>query len=115
MSVKQYEPYFSKTAVCSAEGDGHEHERNRAAEAVSHQDRVAADDVVRASGEGGQMEGGEEGHPGIVHRLDRDTSGLLVVARTEEAYERLRGLVAEDGPHRGRGRSQRRRRKREGG
>jgi 23S rRNA pseudouridine1911/1915/1917 synthase len=26
--------------------------------------------------------------------LDRDTSGLLVVARTEEAYERLRELVA---------------------
>jgi 23S rRNA pseudouridine1911/1915/1917 synthase len=29
---------------------------------------------------------GGEGRPGIVHRLDRDTSGLLVVARTEEAY-----------------------------
>ena len=26
---------------------------------------------------------------GIVHRLDRDTSGLLVVAKDEEAYERL--------------------------
>jgi 23S rRNA pseudouridine1911/1915/1917 synthase len=29
----------------------------------------------------------------IVHRLDRDTSGLLVVARSEEAYARLRYLV----------------------
>jgi 23S rRNA pseudouridine1911/1915/1917 synthase len=27
--------------------------------------------------------------PGIVHRLDRDTSGLLVVAKTEEALEHL--------------------------
>jgi 23S rRNA pseudouridine1911/1915/1917 synthase len=27
--------------------------------------------------------------PGIVHRLDKDTSGLLVVAKTEEAHERL--------------------------
>jgi 23S rRNA pseudouridine1911/1915/1917 synthase len=27
--------------------------------------------------------------PGIVHRLDRDTSGLLVVAKTEAALERL--------------------------
>ncbi|HEY6245498.1 MAG TPA: RluA family pseudouridine synthase [Pyrinomonadaceae bacterium] len=27
--------------------------------------------------------------PGIVHRLDRDTSGLLVVAKTEEALENL--------------------------
>lgn len=30
--------------------------------------------------------------PGIVHRLDRDTSGLLVVAKTEEAH---RGLAAD--------------------
>jgi 23S rRNA pseudouridine1911/1915/1917 synthase len=30
--------------------------------------------------------------PGIVHRLDRGTSGLLVVARTEDAY---RSLVAQ--------------------
>ena len=29
---------------------------------------------------------GGEGRPGIVHRLDRDTTGLLVVARTEQAY-----------------------------
>jgi 23S rRNA pseudouridine1911/1915/1917 synthase len=33
--------------------------------------------------------------PGIVHRLDRDTSGLLVVARSQEAYLRLQGLVRE--------------------
>jgi 23S rRNA pseudouridine1911/1915/1917 synthase len=37
--------------------------------------------------------GGEENRPGIVHRLDRDTSGLLVVARSEEAYEALQELV----------------------
>jgi len=37
--------------------------------------------------------GGEEGRPGIVHRLDRDTSGLLVVARSQEAHERLKRLV----------------------
>jgi 23S rRNA pseudouridine1911/1915/1917 synthase len=38
-------------------------------------------------------EGGEEGRPGIVHRIDRDTSGLLVVARSQETYERLQRLV----------------------
>jgi 23S rRNA pseudouridine1911/1915/1917 synthase len=27
--------------------------------------------------------------PGIVHRLDRDTSGVILVARTEEAHHRL--------------------------
>jgi 23S rRNA pseudouridine1911/1915/1917 synthase len=33
--------------------------------------------------------------PGIVHRLDRDTSGLLVAARSEEAYRRLQDLIRE--------------------
>jgi 23S rRNA pseudouridine1911/1915/1917 synthase len=37
--------------------------------------------------------GGEEERRGIVHRLDRDTSGLLVVARSEQAYQRLQRLV----------------------
>jgi 23S rRNA pseudouridine1911/1915/1917 synthase len=37
--------------------------------------------------------GGEEERPGIVHRLDRDTSGLLVVARSQEAHERLQAMV----------------------
>ncbi len=37
--------------------------------------------------------GGEEERPGIVHRLDRDTSGLLVVARSEEAHRRLKNMV----------------------
>jgi 23S rRNA pseudouridine1911/1915/1917 synthase len=32
---------------------------------------------------------GTSGRPGIVHRLDRDTSGLLVVAKTEAALENL--------------------------
>jgi 23S rRNA pseudouridine1911/1915/1917 synthase len=38
-------------------------------------------------------EGGEEDRPGIVHRLDRDTSGLLVVARSHQTYERLQRIV----------------------
>ena len=38
----------------------------------------------------GELVGGGEGQrPGIVHRLDKDTSGLMVVARTEEAHRRL--------------------------
>jgi 23S rRNA pseudouridine1911/1915/1917 synthase len=41
----------------------------------------------------GRSAGGVEDRPGIVHRLDRDTSGLLVVARSEEAHERLQELV----------------------
>jgi 23S rRNA pseudouridine1911/1915/1917 synthase len=37
--------------------------------------------------------GGDAARPGIVHRLDRDTSGLMVVARSEEAHARLQDLV----------------------
>jgi 23S rRNA pseudouridine1911/1915/1917 synthase len=37
--------------------------------------------------------GGDDGRPGIVHRLDRDTSGLMVVARSEEAHARLQALI----------------------
>jgi 23S rRNA pseudouridine1911/1915/1917 synthase len=40
------------------------------------------------------VEGGDEpDRPGIVHRLDRDTSGLLVVARSPEAHRRLQEMV----------------------
>lgn len=38
--------------------------------------------------------GGDPERPGIVHRLDKDTSGLLVVARTEEAQAALAAQVA---------------------
>ena len=37
--------------------------------------------------------GGDLDRPGIVHRLDRDTSGLMVVARSQEAHRRLQALV----------------------
>ena len=37
--------------------------------------------------------GSTEGRPGIVHRLDRDTSGLLVVAKSDLAHRRLAGAI----------------------
>jgi 23S rRNA pseudouridine1911/1915/1917 synthase len=37
--------------------------------------------------------GADPERAGIVHRLDRDTSGLLVVARSEEAHAALRRLM----------------------
>ena len=37
---------------------------------------------------------GEPDRPGIVHRLDKDTSGLLVVARSAEAYRSLSAQLA---------------------
>jgi 23S rRNA pseudouridine1911/1915/1917 synthase len=49
----------------------------------------------------GTVAGGEPGRRGIVHRLDRDTSGLLVVAKSEEAHRRLSGLVRRRALERG--------------
>jgi 23S rRNA pseudouridine1911/1915/1917 synthase len=37
---------------------------------------------------------GDEMRPGIVHRLDRDTSGLLVAARSARAYDSLVDQIA---------------------
>jgi 23S rRNA pseudouridine1911/1915/1917 synthase len=42
----------------------------------------------------GRTAGGDPERPGVVHRLDRDTSGLLVVARTEDAHAALSELIA---------------------
>jgi 23S rRNA pseudouridine1911/1915/1917 synthase len=44
---------------------------------------------------GGRAAGGEETwRAGIVHRLDRDTSGLLVVAKSEQVHRALKSLLA---------------------
>jgi 23S rRNA pseudouridine1911/1915/1917 synthase len=41
----------------------------------------------------GRVGGGAEGRPGIVHRLDKDTSGLMVVARNDEAHRALSAQI----------------------
>jgi 23S rRNA pseudouridine1911/1915/1917 synthase len=38
--------------------------------------------------------GGDPGRAGIVHRLDKDTSGLLVVAKHAESHRRLKAALA---------------------
>jgi 23S rRNA pseudouridine1911/1915/1917 synthase len=43
---------------------------------------------------GDLLGGGDPERPGIVHRLDKDTSGLLVVARDQEAQRALAAEVA---------------------
>jgi 23S rRNA pseudouridine1911/1915/1917 synthase len=37
--------------------------------------------------------GGDGGRPGIVHRLDKDTSGLMLIARNEESHRNLARMV----------------------
>jgi 23S rRNA pseudouridine1911/1915/1917 synthase len=41
----------------------------------------------------GRVAGGEPGREGIVHRLDRDTSGLLVAARSEAVHAALKAAL----------------------
>jgi 23S rRNA pseudouridine1911/1915/1917 synthase len=49
--------------------------------------------LVQALGD--RVAGGEDPErPGVVHRLDRDTSGLLVLARTEPAHAALKAMMA---------------------
>jgi 23S rRNA pseudouridine1911/1915/1917 synthase len=49
---------------------------------------------------GTTLAGGAAGRPGIVHRLDRDTSGLMIVAKTELAHRRLGAMLAARKVHR---------------
>jgi len=45
---------------------------------------------------GAGIAGGDDpDRPGIVHRLDRDTSGLMLVARTERAHRRLGRMMRD--------------------
>ena len=45
---------------------------------------------------GAGIAGGDDpDRPGIVHRLDRDTSGLMLVARTERAHRRLSRMMRD--------------------
>ena len=46
-------------------------------------------------GRGMTLAGGDAGRPGIVHRLDKDTSGLLIVAKQAEAHRVLGAAMKE--------------------
>ncbi len=61
------------------------HERGTLVNAVLHHLGASAGDLP-------VLPGNDATRPGIVHRLDRDTSGLIVVARNERAQE---GLAAQ--------------------
>jgi len=59
--------------------------------APGHPDGTLVNALRFALGPGGP---GDPERPGIVHRLDRDTSGLMVVAKSEAAREGLVGLFS---------------------
>lgn len=56
--------------------------------APSHRGGTLVDQLTEILGGGA-----DPGRPGIVHRLDKGTSGLLVVARTDEAHAALQEMV----------------------
>lgn len=58
--------------------------------APSHTGPTLVDELAEVLGGGGDPE-----RPGIVHRLDKGTSGLLVVARDDETHAALQRLVRE--------------------
>jgi 23S rRNA pseudouridine1911/1915/1917 synthase len=49
--------------------------------------------LVQGLLEHGAEGGDDDDRPGIVHRLDRDTSGLLIVARSSESYDLLQEMI----------------------
>ncbi|MBA2692492.1 MAG: RluA family pseudouridine synthase [Rubrobacter sp.] len=51
--------------------------------------------LVNALLEHGISGGEDPTRPGVVHRLDRDTSGLMVVAKGEPAYSKLVGMLSK--------------------
>jgi 23S rRNA pseudouridine1911/1915/1917 synthase len=62
--------------------------------APGHAGGTLVNAVLAHAGEDLTGIGGVE-RPGIVHRLDKDTSGLMVVAKTEPAYHSLQAQIAE--------------------
>jgi 23S rRNA pseudouridine1911/1915/1917 synthase len=63
--------------------------------APSHRGTTLVDELGDVLGGGGDPE-----RPGIVHRLDKGTSGLLVVARDDEAHAALQAQVQRRGVER---------------
>ncbi|MFV0279339.1 MAG: RluA family pseudouridine synthase [Rhodoblastus sp.] len=64
--------------------------------AAGHADGTLVNALIAHCGESLSGVGGVK-RPGIVHRLDKDTSGLLVVAKTDRAHRKLADLFADHG------------------
>jgi 23S rRNA pseudouridine1911/1915/1917 synthase len=77
--------------------DGHLLVVDKPAGAVVHPARGHPTGTLAQALEGRAAGGSDPGRAGIVHRLDRDTSGLLVVAKTETVHRALKALLAARG------------------
>jgi 23S rRNA pseudouridine1911/1915/1917 synthase len=66
---------------------------NKPAGMTVHPSRGHASGTLVDALSGHGLAGGEEFRAGVVHRLDKDTSGLLVVAKSVEAHRRLVAMM----------------------
>jgi 23S rRNA pseudouridine1911/1915/1917 synthase len=64
--------------------------------AAGHEDGTLVNALIAHCGDSLSGIGGIR-RPGIVHRLDKDTSGLLVVAKSDAAHQGLSALFADHG------------------
>ena len=87
------EPEFPDATFAVAYEDDHLLVIDKPAGVVVHPARGHRRGTLAQALEGRTAGGEDSRRPGIVHRLDRDTSGLLVVARTEAAYVALKDLL----------------------
>jgi 23S rRNA pseudouridine1911/1915/1917 synthase len=62
--------------------------------AVGHRSGTLVNALVHHRGTQLAQRGGQE-RSGLVHRLDKDTSGLMLIAKTDEVHERLAHAFAE--------------------
>ncbi len=66
--------------------------------APGHSDGTLVNALLARTGSLSSINGIER--PGIVHRLDKDTTGLLVVAKTDHAHQHLQGQIQNKTAHR---------------
>lgn len=62
--------------------------------AVGHRSGTLVNALIHHRGAQLARRGGQE-RSGLVHRLDKDTSGLMLIAKTDEAHEKLAHAFAE--------------------
>ena len=91
------EPEVPDAEFAIAYQDDHLLVVDKPAGVVVHPARGHAAGTLAQALEGLAAGGPDERRPGIVHRLDRNTSGLLVVARTEAMHVALKELLKARG------------------
>jgi 23S rRNA pseudouridine1911/1915/1917 synthase len=66
---------------------------DKPADMVVHPAKGHAGDTLVDALQGHGLAGGDDFRPGIVHRLDKDTSGLLVVAKDTDVHRALQRMI----------------------